>query len=192
MRIVAGRWKGLHISFPAFTRPTQDKVRQAIFNVLKDVIDGSRVLDLFAGSGAMGFEALSRGASLAYFIDSDSRCVSMIRENFKLLEKEGAKDFSAAHIFRNDAFRAVQVLAKRNLSFEIIFIDPPYHKGLAKKALKSIVLGGILAPLGFAVVEHAKTDRLEEAEEGYIPVKTLSYGDKLVSVFQMRPESRIR
>lgn len=192
MRIVAGRWKGLHISFPVFVRPTQDKVRQAIFNVLRDVVKGNRVLDLFAGSGAMGFEALSQGAAQAYFIDSDPRCISIIRENLGFLEKEGGLDFPAAHIYRNDAFRAVQILAKRNIVFEVIFIDPPYHKGLAKKALKSIALGGILTPLGFAVVEHAKTDVLDGVQEGYIPVKTLTYGDICVSVFQKRSGVKIR
>lgn len=186
MRIIGGKYKGRRINYPKHIRPTQDKVRQAIFDMLAGVMEGSRVLDLFAGSGAMGIESLSRGASRVCFIDADRRCARIIKENLEELGK-GRILHEEAQVYANDAFRALKILAsRRGDNFDIIFIDPPYHKGLAKKALKTIALGGILAPLGFAVVEHARTDALDGAQEAYFLFKKADYGDITVSVFQMR------
>ncbi|MFA5039885.1 MAG: 16S rRNA (guanine(966)-N(2))-methyltransferase RsmD [Candidatus Omnitrophota bacterium] len=183
MRIIAGAHKGRLLSFPSHIRPTQDKVRQAIFNVLSGVIKGSRVLDLFSGSGAMGLESLSRGAKMVYFIDEDKRCVSIIRRNLRQMGEDGRQ---GVFCYVNDAFRALKILSKKKVRFDCVFIDPPYHKDLAKKALKVIALGGILTPLGLVVVEHAKTDALDGAEEAYTLIKKMKYGDITVSVFQMR------
>lgn len=184
MRIIAGIYKGRKIDFPRHIRPTQDKVRQAVFNVLSHVVKGARVLDLFAGSGAMGLESLSRGAKEAYFIDADRRCSLIIAKNIEVLglvEKLGDEVFN----YINDAFRAIEKLALNKARFDLVFIDPPYHMDLAKKALKTLGDSGILAPHSFVVVEHAKSDELGPHPEGLVKIKESDYGDIKVSFFQL-------
>jgi 16S rRNA (guanine(966)-N(2))-methyltransferase RsmD len=186
MRIIAGRYKGRLISFPKHIRPTQDKVRQAIFDVLAGVVHRARVLELFAGSGALGFESLSRGASSACFIDSDRRSTNAIMRNLESLGLSKDRQ-GAVRVYTNDAFRALKILEKKGEKFDLVFLDPPYHKDLAKKALKTVASSGILPPHSFVIVEHAGTDDLGAVPENITRVKEADYGDIKVSYFQMRP-----
>jgi len=184
MRIIAGKFRGKRIDFPRHIRPTQDKVRQSTFDCLRQVVEKSRVLDLFAGSGAFGLEALSRGAKSVCFIDIDRRCNSIINNNLRALglrERAGCD----IHVFTNDAFRAVEVLARRKQVFDIIFLDPPYGGDLAKKTLKTIISSGILAPHGFVLVEHSRNDEIVSD----VPVeliKELCNGGTKISLFSLR------
>lgn len=179
MRIIAGKYKGRQIAFPKHIRPTQDKIRQSIFDVLANVVKGRRVLDLFAGSGALGLEALSRGAKAVWFIDSDKRCRDIIQENIDKL-KIGPKE---AFNFKNDAFRAIGVLQKKNMVFDLIFLDPPYGKDLAKKALKTLSGSGILATRSFIVAEHSRSEILPD-QAGYLSLlKQLRHGETIVSIY---------
>jgi 16S rRNA (guanine966-N2)-methyltransferase len=183
MRVIAGRFKGRPIVFPRHIRPTQDKVRQAVFDVLAQVIGGARVLDLCAGSGAFGLESLSRGCRGAWFIEKDKRCKHIIDnnlDNFTL----SADDRKDVRVFCNDVGRALAILEKKREAFDVIFLDPPYHKGLAKKTLQTLYAGGILTPSGFLVIEHAKTDDLGLTPEGYNSVRCMTYGDIRVTVLQ--------
>ncbi len=185
MRIIAGKYRGRRIAYPKHIRPTQDKVRQAIFDILSGIVPGARVLELFAGSGAMGLESLSRGASAVCLVDVDRRSTNAIMRNREVLDL-GEEAQWAVRVYTNDAFRALKILEKKGERFDLVFLDPPYHKGLAKKALKTIASSGILAPRSFVIVEHAGTDDLGEAPENITRFKEVDYGDIKVSFFQMR------
>lgn len=185
MRIIAGKYKGRQIAFPKHIRPTQDKIRQSIFDVLAGVVKGSRVLDLFAGSGALGLEALSRGAKGAWFIEQDKRCSSIIYRNLEDLAGQGQCE-GDVKVFTNDVFRAIKILEKKKEFFDIVFFDPPYYRDLAKKALKTLSQSGILRPRSFVIAEHSLRDLLGEVPAGFKKIKEIIHGDIKVSFFQMR------
>ena len=163
MRIIAGRSKGriLESIKGRNTRPTSDKVKEAIFNIIQIRIPNSLVLDLFAGTGNLGLEALSRGASKAIFIDRDINAVKTIRKNCYNL---GYQDH--VEIYRNDAARGLTELSKRDILFDIVFMDPPYAKGYEESLLQLIYEANILHNDSIVIVEHdSKTilpDRIAE------------------------------
>jgi 16S rRNA (guanine966-N2)-methyltransferase len=169
MRIVGGRWRGRSLKGPTsdVIRPTSDRLRETIFNVLAhgygDPVENARVLDLFAGTGAMGLEALSRGAAFALFVDDGTHARGIIRENVEALGAGGN-----TRLFRRDATRMGP--AAPNAPFSLVFCDPPYGKDLAPKALTSCAQGGWLTPDALVVVEEAQgvevvlPDGLEELE----------------------------
>lgn len=153
MRIVGGRLRGRALKGPSSqaTRPTTDRLRESLFNVLAhaygDAADGARVLDLFAGTGALGLEAVSRGASFALFVEEAVEARALIRENVEALGLTGA-----TRIFRRDATRLGPCPA--NEAYSLVFCDPPYGKGLAEAALTSARDGGWLAPAALLIVEE--------------------------------------
>ena len=153
MRIVGGSLRGRVLKAPATnaTRPTTDRLREALFNVLAhaygDAADGARVLDLFAGTGALGIEALSRGAAFALFVEEAVEPRALIRSNVETLGLTGV-----TRIFRRDATRLGDCPAGD--AYSLVFCDPPYGKGLAEQALASARLGGWLAPEALVVVEE--------------------------------------
>jgi 16S rRNA (guanine966-N2)-methyltransferase len=155
MRIVAGRHKGRRLSAPAGpgTRPTADRVREAVFSILGPV-DGTRVLDLYAGSGALGIEALSRGAASATFVESARVAVAAIRAN---LEAIGAEDFEVA---ATDVVGWLRAAPARQLTFDLVFCDPPYDA--APRVLEPLgdLLPGVLGPRALIVTESAKRNPL--------------------------------
>ena len=159
MRIVGGRFRGTHLASVgkgdagAHLRPTSDKVRESIFNVLEhgdyQPIENARVLDLFAGTGALGFEALSRGASRVQFVDDGVKARALIRQNIDILGVIGS-----VKLYRRDATRLGE---NRGQPFDLIFLDPPYGKSLGEKALSAAQLGGWLAP-GATIVWEESAD----------------------------------
>jgi len=181
VRIIGGQFKSRLIMMPKGVeiRPTQDKVRQAIFNLLADV-NGKRVLELFAGSGAFGIESISRGASYVAFVDNNFRCTETIKAN---LESLNIQD-SYYDIIRTNALSVLARLAKAEERFDLIFMDPPYHLGLAKKCLINIDSYDILAPNSIIVVEHFKKDILAEELRKIVFEKERKYGDTLVTIYR--------
>jgi len=153
MRIVGGRLRGRALAVPRSQaiRPTADRLREALFNILVhgcgDPVTGARVLDLFAGTGALGLEALSRGADFALFVDDAAAARALIRENVAALGLGGV-----SRIFRRDATRLGD--AQRLAPFSLVFLDPPYGRGLAQSALASAQAGGWIAPGALIVVEE--------------------------------------
>lgn len=153
MRIVGGRLKGRTLKGPAssLTRPTSDRLRESLFNVLahgySDPCDGARVLDLFAGTGALGIEAVSRGARFALFVEEAAAARALIRENVEALALTGI-----TRIFRRDATRLGPIGPDE--AFGLVFCDPPYGKGLAEQAVDAARTGGWLAPEALVVVEE--------------------------------------
>ena len=138
LRIIGGEWRGRKLSFPDVEglRPTTDRVRETLFNWLQPVIHGARCLDLFAGSGAVGLEALSRGAAAVSFIDSDRQAVLSLRENLTLLKDE------RGNVIQTDA---LSFLRGEPQPFDIIFLDPPFHKALLQPCLEQLSQGGWLS-----------------------------------------------
>jgi 16S rRNA (guanine966-N2)-methyltransferase len=172
MRIVSGRLGGRVLSSPKdrSIRPTSDRLRETLFNILfhayGDPVSGARVLDLFAGTGALGLEALSRGAAFALFVDDGVAARGLIRANVEALGLGGA-----TRIFRRDATRLGPVHPLK--PFSLAFADPPYHQGLGERALASARDGGWLTPGAIVVVEEgvgqvAPPEDFEEIERrGY-------------------------
>lgn len=155
MRIVAGRFKGKSLIAPQgqATRPTSDRARQAVFNILEHAawaapLAGARVIDLFAGSGALGLEALSRGAAFCLFVETDAQARGAIRDN---VEAFGL--FGATRIHRRDATDLGQKPAADGAPFELAFVDPPYRLGLGPRALAELAGGGWLAEKAVVVLE---------------------------------------
>ena len=174
MRVVGGRLKGRNLASPSSRdiRPTADRLRESLFNILVhaygDPIEGARVLDLFAGTGALGLEALSRGAVFALFIDEGAEARALLRENVATLGLGGS-----TRIFRRDATKLGD--ARPIEPFSLIFLDPPYGKGLAEKALGSAQAGGWLAPDALIVVEEATG--AFNAPEGFAEIERRTYDD---------------
>lgn len=162
---------------PKGIRPTQGLVRKALFDILGD-IEGASFLELFAGSGAVGFEALSRGAQDLTLIEYNRDCLLAIRKNIESLK------LKACDLYPKEAAEAVKSLAKDRRKFDIIFLDPPYYLDLAKKTLQTLSAYDILAPNGFLVVQHFKKDILP-GEIGSLAVfKQAKYGDTVLSFYK--------
>lgn len=184
MRIIGGEYRSRIIEMPkgAEIRPTQDRVREAVFNVLADV-NGKRVLDLFAGSGAYGLEALSRGAEHATFVENNSRCLATIQANIDSLKIPETR-FT---VLRSSVLTSLPRFDKDGEKFDLIFIDPPYHKDMARKCLINLGYYDILHGLGLIVVEHFKSDSLEADLGSIQPDKERRYGDTVISIFKKIP-----
>jgi 16S rRNA (guanine(966)-N(2))-methyltransferase RsmD len=190
MRITTGKYKGRNIAMPKGIRPTQDKVRKAIFDILGD-IEGLSFLELYAGSGAVGFEALSRGASEAVMVEYNRDCQLAIKENIETL-----KD-NACSLYPHEAEKAIFWLHKNGRRFDIIFLDPPYYVGntfrvlqvpqgvsLAKKTLQTLGAYDILSPNGLVIAQHFKRDELPEECGQLVLVKEAKYGDTVLSIYR--------
>jgi 16S rRNA (guanine966-N2)-methyltransferase len=155
MRVVGGRLKGRNLASPSsqYIRPTADRLRESLFNILihsyGDPITGARVLDLFAGTGALGIEAISRGAAFALFVDNGAEARALLRNNVEALGLGGV-----TKVYRRDATNLGP--AHPIEPFSLVFLDPPYRMKLAEKALVSLRDGGWLRPGALAVVEEAK------------------------------------
>ena len=182
MRIIGGEYKGRILRMPkgVAIRPTQDRVREALFNVIRECIPGSSVLDLYAGSGAFGIEALSRGASFAIFVDNNTKCIRTIKSNLSQIGIKGP----VAKVIKADAYSALVKLKKSNISLDVVFLDPPYHRGLGKNSLIKLDAYDIVTPLGFVITEHFLKDDMPE-EVGYLRlIKRKKYGDTILSYYR--------
>jgi 16S rRNA (guanine(966)-N(2))-methyltransferase RsmD len=164
---------------PRGIRPTQDKVRKAIFDILGD-IEGLSFLELYAGSGAVGFEALSRGVSELSMVECSRDSVLAIKKNIALLKA------SACNLYYLEAEKAIKLLSRDKKSFDIIFLDPPYHEGMAKKILHTLEGYDILAPNGLIVAQHPKTESLSEPSLKFSLIKEAKYGDTWLSIFRKK------
>ena len=183
MRIVAGKFRGRALKGPTSNaiRPTSDRLRESVFNVLihgySDPIAGARVLDLFAGTGALGIEAISRGARFALFVEDSAEGRAIIRENVDVLGLGGV-----TRLFRRDATMLGD--AHPVEPFSLVFCDPPYERGLAEKALTSARDGGWLAPDAIVVVEES-VDAKFSAPERFVELERREYDDSEIVFLRM-------
>ena len=183
MRVVGGTFRGRTIIAPkgTGTRPTTDRTRESLFNIFDHGYtgcEGARVLDLFAGSGAMGLEALSRAASFALFVEDAASARGAIRENVEALNLQGR-----TKIFRRDATKLGPLPAALGAPFDLVFCDPPYGKGLGTRAATSARAGGWLATDSLILVEEAKG--AFEAPDGFDVLETRDFGDTEVTFLRL-------
>ncbi|HHV28721.1 MAG TPA: 16S rRNA (guanine(966)-N(2))-methyltransferase RsmD [Clostridium sp.] len=184
LRVIAGTAKGhkLKTIKGLTTRPTSDKVKGSVFNILAVLIPEAKVLDIYAGTGSLGIEALSRGADSAVFVDKSSECSLTIRENLAHTKLE-----SKATVIAGDVFVILNKISKNNKKFDIIFLDPPYGKGLVGETLKSIVENDIIVPEGIIVAEHDVADMVPEEVGSLKRYRWQKYGDTVISFYRSNP-----
>lgn len=178
MRVITGKARGVNLKTPdgLGTRPTADRVKEALFSIIQFEIPGNSVLDLFGGTGQLGIEALSRGAGAAVFVDRDERACSIIRENLRRTHLS-----EQATVIRGDY---MQYLRKCNRKFGIIFLDPPYAEEFLEKSLNIIAEIDILRSGGIIVTERPLGKELEIQLSGFVRSKDYKYGSTLLAIYR--------
>ena len=180
MRIISGTAKGKKLTAPPgrLVRPTLDRVREALFSSLGTRVHGARVLDLFAGSGALGLEALSRGAAYAVFVEQSKKVQEVVRRNISGLEFE-----AVARLVPGEAIKTLKLLEKKGESFDLVFLDPPYNRPqkpnqpfLLERVVGEIVQKSLLSPHGTIVAEHPR-EATFDIPDILRNVSTKGYGD---------------
>jgi 16S rRNA (guanine(966)-N(2))-methyltransferase RsmD len=190
MRIIAGKFRSrqLHSLKGLRLRPTSDRLRETLFNVLGDLVPGSCFVDLFAGTGAVGIEALSRGAREAVFVEKHPPAVALIRKNLESLEIQ-----QGVRILQQDAWQAMQLLAKQAASraaVDVLFLDPPYaEESKYTEILAGLGDSGILAPNAVVISEHLRALDLPDSFGKLEQVRVLGQGDAALSFYRYRPSS---
>lgn len=177
MRITTGKYKGRKVAAPKGIRPTQDKTRKALFDILQGM-QGVSFLELYAGSGAVGLEAASRGAREVALVEYNRDCLKVISNNIDFMEER------ACRVYPLQADKAIKMFYQQGKEFDIIFLDPPYHKDLGKKTLQTLSNCDILAENGFIIVQHFKKDSLPDALGDLTLFRQSHYGDTLLSFYK--------
>lgn len=183
MRIIAGSAKGRVLAAPkdhAVIRPTADRAKETLFNVLGQQLDGEAVLDLYAGTGALGLEALSRGAARAVLVDQHREALALCRQNVQAL------GFAAqAQVLAAPVARALETLGRQGARFSLVFVDPPYRAQAGLAALEGLLAQGLLLPLARVVLEHDKREVLPQAVGALTQVDARAFGDTRLSIFHL-------
>lgn len=189
MRIITGSAKGIRLNAPRGleTRPTTDRVKESVFNILGDIVVDAQVLDIFAGTGNLGLEALSRGATAAVFIDSSIESIKIIKDN-----AQRTKLIEQTEIYRNDVIRALDRFVETSRSFDLIFCDPPYNKGLVEIVLEKIENNSILKPKGILVIEHSKHEKITDQWSNLQLRRVEQYGETLISFLLYNTKQEVK
>ncbi len=174
MRVITGTARGRKLAEPkdASVRPTTDMVKEAIFSIVQFDVPGRRVLDLFAGTGQLGIEALSRGARECVFVDSSPASLALVRKNLETCRMQG-------QVVRSDALSYLSHAGK----FDLVFVDPPYHAGLYEDVLHALFMFDILTDGGIILVESMRGEAMPEAPAPYARGKTYNYGRISLTVY---------
>lgn len=185
-RIIAGRGKGRRLKSPKGleTRPTGGRVKQTLFDILASELSGCRFLDAFAGSGGIGLEALSRGASRVVLVDQSGPAVAAIHENARSLAGAGGE----VQVFRQDARLALAALADAGVRFDIVYLDPPYGSDLYEPLLEQVGGTGLLEGDGIVVAEHFHKRPLPERIGGLVRTRNVRIGDHRLSFYRRRAD----
>jgi len=179
MKILAGELKKRNIVVPRGIRPVSLRVKKSCFDILADEIRGKRVLDLFAGSGSLGIEALSRGAEKAVFLDSNQRSILAIKKNIYSL-----KIAKKAQVYLRESLAGIKKLAANNVIFDVIFVDPPYYKGLLIKALQALEEYDILATSGYIVAFCYSKDKYLIESNKFEVIFQKNYGQTALLIYK--------
>ncbi|AWP30840.1 16S rRNA (guanine(966)-N(2))-methyltransferase RsmD [Paenibacillus glucanolyticus] len=181
MRVVSGSAKGRPLkSVPGTsTRPTTDKVKESIFSMIGPYFEGGTALDLFAGTGGLGIEALSRGIDRAVFIDVEPKSISTIKDNLKAARLE-----ERAEIYRNDAARALKALEKRSFKFDLVFLDPPYRFKNGDELMVDMAERSLLQDLAVVVLEYESSYNYPEKFGDFCCLRTVKYGETAISIYR--------
>lgn len=184
MRISGGDARGKTLKAPKHggVRPTSDKVKKALFSILGERLDGARYLELFAGTGSVGLDALSRGAERAVFVDSNQKSARLIREN---LDATGYRDKAA--VVAKDALVFLKKDAEGLGPFDLVFVDPPYHTGIGEKAMEMLgaACDGLLAEGATVVFEHFRKNVAPDGFWRLVKRRDYNYGDTVLSLYIM-------
>jgi 16S rRNA (guanine(966)-N(2))-methyltransferase RsmD len=181
LRVISGSAKGRRLKTLVgnHTRPTSDRVRESLFNILGQDLCGIRFMDLFAGSGAVGVEALSRGASICVFVDAYVEACRVIRANLM-----ATRLYTNAEVHCREVISAIEIAARKGRLFDCVFMDPPYDKGLLRRALERVSEGRILSEDAVVVVEHSKREPLPAVQGVCHRFRIQAYGDTMLSFYE--------
>jgi 16S rRNA (guanine(966)-N(2))-methyltransferase RsmD len=182
MRVIAGKFRSRPLKGPGALRlrPTSDRLRETLFNVLGPSLEDSLFVDLFAGTGAVGIEAISRGAREAIFVESNPKAARLIRENLKSL------DILAAELIEAPAVRGLEKMAGRHLLADFIFLDPPYEKTAEhEQVLAFLDASHLIAPRGIVIVEHYRKTELPEFLTRLECTRQIEQGDAILSFYTL-------
>ena len=180
MRIITGDFKGRRLEMPENNniRPTTEKVKEAIFSIIAGNLEDAVCVDLFAGTGNLGLEALSRGAEKCYFADNSRESLDLIKRNIAMCK---AEEWST--VIPGDFEKALTRLGERGEKIDIFFLDPPYKKGLYERCFELIREFDLLAEEGIIIAEHNVRDKLAEDLSGFEIIKERSYGTVAISIY---------
>lgn len=181
LRVIAGTAKGHRLKTikGMTTRPTSDKVKGALFNIIAAKLEGSSVLDIFAGTGSLGIEALSRGAGSAVFIDRSMQCCEVIKENLA-----HTKLSAKAAVYAVDYASGIEKMNRDGYKFDIIIMDPPYNKNFLQEALKLLTKNDIMVDDGIIITEHSIMDDLPDAVGRFKIIDSRKYGDTMITIYR--------
>lgn len=188
MRVIAGRARGRRLKAPPGmdTRPITDMIKEALFNVLGDTVEGTCFLDLFAGSGSVGIEALSRGAAKAVFIDKSLASVEIIKEN--LANCGFSQGFE---VYRNDIFKALDLLERRQMIFDLIYIDPPFtQEDLFDKVMYKLDKTNVLSECGIMIIRTRRKKQLPSNLNSLDEYRVNDYGESTLHYYRIFKEVR--
>lgn len=179
MRIISGKYKGKKLDGYEIegTRPTQDRIKESLFAMIQENLREAVVLDLFAGSGNLGIEALSNGAGFAYFVDSNPKCIEVLNKNLKNIEKNIVK------VYNKDYLKALKDFYEKNIQFDIIFLDPPYRLECLDNIIQKIIEWNLLNIEGIIVCEY-ELDNFQEKYNSLELIKEKKYGYKNIRVYR--------
>lgn len=181
MQIITGKYRARKLLAvdAETTRPTLARVKESIFNLIQNDIDGKVVLDLFAGSGAFGAECISRNAKKVYFVDREKKAINVIKQNTRNM----AEDFEILNLEFSEALAKFE---RNNLKFDLVYLDPPYKSDYAVKSLQMLYEKNLLAGDAVVVVEHASQNDLQNIPDCYIMKKSKKYGIAYVDIFTFK------
>ena len=189
MRVIAGKYRSRKLKTPDFlreaqspqaVRPTSDRLRETLFNILGPSVEDSLFVDLYAGTGAIGIEAISRGAREVFFVDRDPACISLVRQNLESLDIRTGIEVIAA-----DAERGLEKLSARHLIADFIFFDPPYNDDGYSDLLEYLDASHLVAPQGIVIAEHSSKLELPERLVRLERTRLLEQGDAALSFYRL-------
>ncbi len=185
MRVITGKAKGRKLKAPKGldVRPTTDRVKESVFNIIRNIPEDSFVLDLYSGSGNVGIEFLSRGAKECYFIDLSGISIKTIKENLT-----HTKLSDQAYVYNNDVISAIRILGKKNKKFDFIFMDPPYGKNHVMPTLEEINEQEILNPSGMIIIEHEVQITFPDDLFNFSKIDARIYGSISVTFYRNKEE----
>ena len=183
MRVITGTARGIQLKTPEgmVTRPTADRVKEAMFSIIHFDIPGADVLDLFGGTGQLGIEALSRGMDKAVFVDREYKAVATVKDNLRTCRLE-----EQAEVYKNDSERALKALIKREMTFDLILLDPPYKKQKLVDILGTVTANNMLADDGIILCEHGSDVELPDEVGPLERWRYEKYGMIAITLYKMR------
>ena len=189
MRVISGKYRGRRLKGPKGLelRPTGDRLKETLFNILHSRIPGSVVMDVFSGTGAIGVEAISRGAGRVVFVERNPKAIALIRQNLELC---GIKD--GFDVIQEDVFKALRSFARQNSHFDIIFFDPPYDWEPYHDLLKLTIKPELVSQQTSVVIEHRRKAALPDSGEGYQRYRIVRQGDSCLSFYKTCESENVR